>query len=284
MKYLIFLFFPLLFISCEYLQLKQEKEDRTIIASVGDVDLYHSDLEGVIPSKLNGNDSVVIAKSYINSWAKQQLLLEKAKENISEVKSNEIEALVDDYKESLYVNGYKERLINQQLDTVVKPIETLRYYKNNKQNFKLNEILIKVKFICFGKDFLDKDEVVKMFKSENREDLEELENLTINFKDYNLPDSGWITYDEFIKRIPLFANDSKEKLLNVSKFIQKEDSLGVYLVAVKEVLKRNDIAPMSYTEGNIKQLILHKRKLQLIRDIEKKLINDAIEQNNFKEY
>jgi len=280
----ILVLFPILFLSCEYLQLKSEEENKQIIASVGRVNLYQSDVEGVIPSNLSLQDSVLLTKSYVTTWAKQQLLLQKAKENVSEVNSNEIDDLVDKYRESLYVNGYKERIIKQQLDTVIKPIEFIRYYKENKENFKLNEELIKVKFVYFGKDFLDKEAVVEMFKSENMEDMEELLNLTINFKDYSLPASDWITYDGFIERIPAFSKTSKEKLLKVSKFIQKEDSLGVYLVAVTEVLERNDMAPLSYIKDNIRQLILHKRKLQLIRDIEKTLINDAIQNSNFKEY
>lgn len=276
----------LLFVSCEYLtvQTKKDTHEEPVIASVGEVNLYKSDINNIIPYGISKQDSTVLVKSYINSWAKQQLLLQKAEENISEVNSNEIDVLVKKYRESLYINGYKERLVKQQLDTIVTEDEVVNYYNQNKENFKLNEELLQIKFIYFGKDFLDKKEAIKKFKSVKEEDLEDLENLTINFKDYHLRDSTWITYDDVLKKIPPFRAEPKEKLLKISKFIQKEDSLGVYLVAVKEVLKRNDIAPLSYIESNIKQLILHKRKLELIREIEKTLINDAIKNNNFKEY
>ena len=85
-------------------------------------------------------------------------------------------------------------------------------------------------------------------------------------------------------KIPKFEENPKELLLKKTKFIQKEDSLGVYLVTVKNVLERNDIAPLNYITPTIKQMILHKRKLELIRDIEKTLINDAIQNKYFKEY
>jgi len=85
-------------------------------------------------------------------------------------------------------------------------------------------------------------------------------------------------------KIPKFSEDSRGILLKKTKFIQKEDSLGLYLVAVKNVLKRNDIAPLNYITPTIKQMILHKRKLELIRDIEKTLINDAIQNKKFKEH
>ena len=74
----------------------------------------------------------------------------------------------------------------------------------------------------------------------------------------------------------------RDKLLKKTKFLQKEDSLGVYLVAINDVLRRNDIAPKSYIKPTIKQMILHQRKLQLIRDIEKIIVKDAIQNKSFQ--
>ena len=130
MKKIIFLFLPILFLSCEYLKVETKKEEGIPVASVGDVTLYEADIKDIFPSNISLQDSLLLAKSYINSWATQQLLLQKAEENISEVNSNEINDLVKNYKESLFINGYKERLIKQQLDTIIKPFEIARYYKN----------------------------------------------------------------------------------------------------------------------------------------------------------
>lgn len=287
MRALIIAIFIIFFVSCDYLKLKPKKEnhiEKPAVASVGETKLYISDIKNVVPEGMALQDSIVLIKSYINTWAKQQLLLQKSKENITEKNSKEIDALVKKYREGLFINNYKERLIKQQLDTVVSDDKIVLYYTNNKSNFKLNEELIQLKFIYFGNDFLDKKEVIEKFKSTKEEDFEALENLTINFKDYQLRDSTWMSIDKVMLRIPPFREEPKQNLLKISKFIQKEDSLGVYLVAVKKVLKRNDIAPLSYIKNNIKALILHKRKLELIREIEKTLINDAIKNNNFKEY
>ncbi|WP_299122716.1 hypothetical protein [uncultured Tenacibaculum sp.] len=275
----------LLIVSCDLISIKREKfrEDKPI-ATVYNKNLYKKDIEDLLPKGITAKDSLVIVKGLINSWAKQQLLLAKAEENISEVNSEKIESLVNDYKKSLYINGYKERLIKQQLDTIVTEEEIDSYYQKNKENFKLNEELLQFEYIHFGKDFLDKDETVKKFKSNKEEDKEDLESYLLNFKSYRLQDSTWVTIDYLKKSIAPFQKESKENLLKISKFIQKEDSLGVYLVAVKNMLPRNATAPLTFVSSRIKQIILHKRKLELIREIEKTLINDAIQNKNFKEY
>lgn len=285
MKKYIFLIVLASLVSCDLVSFKNKKtRTEPPIATVYNKHLYKKDLQGLFPKNSSKEDSLIIVKGFINSWAKQELLYIKAEENISEVNSEQIANLVNDYKKSLYINGYKERLIKQQLDTVVTEDEITSYYQANKENFKTNETLFQFEYINFGKKFIDKKETIKKFKSGKEEDIQDLEKHLLNFKSYRLQDSTWVTFDALKKIIPPFRAETKENLLKLSKFIQKEDSLGVYLVAVNNVLKENETAPLSYVSQRIKQIILHKRKLELIRDIEKTLINDAIQNKNFKEY
>lgn len=284
-KYFAFIFMFVIIVSCQFLDI--EKKSTTLekpIATVYNFHLYKKDIINLIPKELSKKDSVLIVKSIINDWAVQQLLKKKAEENLSKKENDSYVKLVEDYKQSLLVNGYKERLIKQQLDTVVSDFEIEDYYTKNSNNFRLNEELVKIKYLHFGKDLLGEKEIVKQFKSDKYNDLIALENQELNFKAINLNDSTWIKVEDVLLKIPKFKENPRGILLKKTKFIQKEDSLGLYLVAVKDVLKRNDIAPLNYITSTIKQLILHKRKLELIRDIEKTLINDAIQNENFKEY
>ena len=274
-----------LIVSCDFISLKTESlTQHRPIATVYNKNLYKKDIEELLPKDISSKDSMLIGRGLVYSWAKNQLLLAKAEENISEVNSLEIERLVNNYKKSLYINGYKERLIKQQLDTVVQEQEIALYYGSSKENFKLKEDIIQFEYIYFGKDFLDKEEVIKNFKSSKETDREDLERYLLNFKSYRLQDDTWVPFSYLPKIIPPFQLETKLNLLKISKYIQKEDSLGVYLVAVKKRLPKNATAPLTFVSFRIKQIILHKRKLELIREIEKTLINDAIQNKNFKEY
>ena len=278
---LVYIYIIILLSSCEYINF-QEQKNSTLepIATVFNAKLYFKDIAGFFHSNISKQDSLVLAKSLINSWATQQLILKKSEENSSLETSKEINKLVKDYKESLLINNYKEVLIKQQLDTIISNQEIKNYYNLNKENFKLNEELIKIKYLYFSKDIINKKEIVELFKSDDIEDLEELEKKYLNFKTYHLNDSIWSRIDNILLKLPF----SKEKLLKKTKFIQKQDSIGLYLVAVKDVLLRNNIAPLSYIKPTIKQTILHKRKIELIREIEKIIVKDAIQNKSFKIY
>ena len=279
MKNQFYILVCILFISCDFLGLqKKDIPVRKPIASVNNNNLYTEDIKLLIPKNIEKNDSLVFTRSIINSWAVKQLLLKKAEDNNTQNDNSEINNLVKDYRQALLINGYKERLIKQQLDTLIEQQEIIDYYKLNSKNFRLNEELIKTRYLHFSNDLIDRKEVVKSFKKGTIEDLEELEIKQLTFKQMMLNDSVWTPLENVLLKIPF----SRINLLKKTKLLQKEDSLGLYLVTIKDVLLRNQIAPLSYIKPTIKQMILHQRKLQLIRDLEKIILKDAIQNKSYK--
>ena len=280
-QFSILLFIALSLSSCNYFNV-QEKVEKTseIVAIVNTEKLFKEDLKSALPTNISKEDSVVLVRSYINDWAIKQLLLKKAENNSTLEEVSEINTLVKDYKESLLINNYKEMLIKQQLDTVINDFEIEDFYLKSKDNFRLNEELVKIKYLHFDNNIINKKELETLFKSDDIEDLEALEKQQLSFKFHHLNDSIWTQLDKVLLKLPF----SKGNLLKKTKLLQKQDSIGLYLVAIKDVLIRNDTAPLSYIKPKIKQMILHKRKIELIRDIEKILVKDATKNNNFKVY
>ena len=279
MKKSIFILVFILFLSCDSIEFqKKDIITNKPIATINNKSLFKEDVASLLPKNVDTKDSIVLIRSIINSWAIQQLLLLKAEENTTKNDNSEVDKLVSEYRQALLINGYKERLIKQQLDTLIEQKEIADYYKLNSKNFRLNEELIKTRYLHFSKDLIDKKEVVQLFKKGAIEDLEALELRQLTFKMMMLNDSVWTSLENVMLKMPF----SRNNLLKKTKLFQKEDSLGLYLVAIKDVLLRNQIAPLSYIEPTIKQMILHQRKLQLIRDIEKIIVKDAIQNKNFK--
>ena len=116
------------------------------------------------------------------------------------------------------------------------------------------------------------------------EDKKELDSISIQFKSYSLNDSIWIKVSQVIDKIPVINAENKNELLKKSNFIQLKDSLGVYLMQINDVLLRNDTAPLEYVKPTIDQIVINKRKLELIKELEKDITKDAIKNNQFEIY
>ena len=261
----------------------KQSDDRKAAARVFDIVLYEEDMLKILPKGLNPEDSALFVKTYINRWAQEQLMLQKAKINLRE-DEEEINELVDQYKQDLLINRYKEAIVAQELDTLITSEDIEEFYNANKDIFKLNEELVKIRYIQYGNNVINPKEFAKLFKADDNENDRKLMEQELQLKSYNLNDSIWIRYDDVMKHISFLKDDNKDKYLRKNYAFEQEEDESTYLVKVKDVLLRNEIAPMSYTIPTIKQMILHKRKLELIRKIEETLTNDAIKNKELQIY
>ena len=57
--------------------------ERIPVAEIGKVVLYYDEMPKLIQKGINEADSAAIIQNYINKWAKRELLLQKAEENLS---------------------------------------------------------------------------------------------------------------------------------------------------------------------------------------------------------
>lgn len=278
--YIVFLcMLGFVFNSCDIFQAEQGK---TRIARVNESYLYLEDLEGLVLAGTSSKDSMAIIESYINQWATQQLLLDQAKLNLPYNTQLRFEKMVKEYERNLFTEAYKNTYITTQLDSSINKYDVQKFYKENKENFHLNNELLKVRYISLDKNFLDLDEIKTRLRNFNTEDKEELSKRSYQFKQINLNDSVWVKKDALLAEFPILKENDKE--LNKTSFIELQDSIGVYLLKVEDRLERNDIAPLSYIEPTIRQILLNSQKLELIKKLEKDITKDAIKNKKFQTY
>lgn len=254
------------------------------VARVNESFLYKNDLQNVVPEGVSGEDSLVIVSNYINKWALRLLLQSGAERNLPESKQEEFNKLVNQYKTDLYTKAYIEALVKQNLDESVSLEESQEVYEQNKESFKLNEDLLKFRYIKMPKNALNVKEVTQRFRSFDKTDQRFLDSIAVQFGAYSLNDSVWIRYSQAIQKIPVVSINNKSELLKKSNFVQLTDSLNLYLMQVNEVLAPNDYAPLEYVQPTVNQIVINKRKLEFIKQLENDIIKDANKNKQFEVY
>ncbi|WP_203296475.1 peptidyl-prolyl cis-trans isomerase [Luteirhabdus pelagi] len=279
-KFLVLIWVAVTVASCEYFTQEPEGEP---VARVNETFLYREDLSGLVPAGTSETDSTIIVNNYINRWATQRLLMDKALINLPDEQLENYHRLLKDYKTELYTEGYKNAIVAQELDSSVSENELQSFYEENKQNFRLNDELLKVRYLQVPPSFSNLGKTVEKFRRFNESDQEDLNAISIQFTRYNFNDSTWVRKNALEELLPVLK-DENAKMLNISNFQQLQDSLGVYLIYVKDRLNTNDIAPLSYVKPTIEQVLLNKRKLELIKKLEKDLTRDARNDKSFEIY
>ncbi len=279
-QFLFYLFLANTIVSCTFFKGSKE-ENKEPIARVNDVYLYKEDILVALPKNYKKRDSALLVRNYINAWAKQQLLLNKAKINLKE-ETTKINKLVNKYRQDLLVNKYREAILSQNLDTIVNRRDIDGFYLKNKDILMLKEKIIKLKFIQISKDIMNKEKIIALFKSNKKEDIDKLIVRELEFKSFYFNDSIWIKYTDVLRLLPMLQEDFKSLVKN--RYLQKEDDLDLYLIRIKDKMDRNNIAPITYVVPTIKKMILHTRKLELLKKIEKTLLIDANKKGQYEIY
>src|SRR5690606_15176602 len=245
--------------------------------------LYPEDLQGVVPAGVTGNDSIQLAKAYIEQWLRQHALLYHAQRNIT-INTARLEAQVEEYKNGLIVYEYEQALVNQKLDTVVTEKEVHDYYAGRQELFLLKQPILKASYIHLSTDAPELERVKRLFRSSAFEDQDILEKYCARYATtYSLRDTSWQYADELSKKIPL-SRVGEENYSRTGRIFEIIENNELYLIILHDSKFRDTRSPISLVYGNIRNLILNKRKIDLVDQMQKSIVADARKKNNIEIY
>lgn len=274
--------FLLSFSSCQYIKKVFTSKEQPIVR-VFDLYLYPSDLDGIVPKGTSSSDSVLLVQSYIENWIRQSVILKQASDNV-EMDNEALEQQLETYRQSLIIYSYEQELIAQNLDTNVTSNQIKKYYEENKNNFELKQSILKASYAKIPKNALKIESAKKWFNSTKEKDKIELETYCMQFSpNYSLTDTNWIYLDELSKIIPL-ERFSESSILQKNNYINFNDQEYVYLVKIKDFMYKEEVSPLAFEIENIKNIIINKRKVELINKMENDVYQKARNENDIEFY
>ena len=269
-------------VSCSYFKKENNQE---AIARAGESYLYAKELDSLVPPNTSKNDSLMIIRSYIDRWATQKLLMNAAERNLDDAKKQEFNDLSKQYKNDLYAKAYIEKMVKATVDTVITDEEIKKYYQENKENFKTNGTIVQLRYIHLVKDHPKFATIKSNFLNFKKSDVKFWKTYQMQFTSSALNDSVWVALNEVYRRLPFITPENRDKYINEGMAFEKSDTLNkIYLVKIKKVINRNQISPFEYLRPTLQQVILNRRKLALIKKIEKEITDDAIKNKEYEVY
>jgi hypothetical protein len=253
------------------------------MASVGEKILSESELSNVIPSDLAPEDSALIALEYIKKWVRQELMIQKANENLSPEQKN-LSKEIDEYRNSLIIYKYKNALLSEQLDTAVTTQQIEQYYYNNADNFRLNSNIVKGVYVKIKIGVAKPGEMKKMVADNSPEGMIALREYCLQHAEsIDVFTEKWIDFKLLRAKLPNEIENPKEMLMHTNIVEQKDDNY-YYIANIHDYQLQNGTAPIEYVSENIKNLILNKRKIEFLQQVEENVYKEGLRQNKFKIY
>ena len=112
--------------------------NNNILVQINGKSLMKTELDSLFTKKISYDDSCLIANTYIENWVKDQLLYNKAIENIKDAAW--IESEVERFRRELITSRYESDLMQENiLYTEILDEECEDFYNKNKDQFILSQ-------------------------------------------------------------------------------------------------------------------------------------------------
>tara|TARA_B100000029_G_scaffold398461_1_gene396963 strand:+ start:1696 stop:2544 length:849 start_codon:yes stop_codon:yes gene_type:complete len=256
-------------------------KDTNPIARLDEEYLYIENIEYIFNDVEGHSDSIIRLNNFVNEWAINKILRSGAKLNLSDNKLSEISSMVYDYETELLSNNYLEALINSTIKLETDSIELDELYNNNFNLFELPEDILKYAFIYLPNTNPDIGQIRAKFRRYKEKDKFLLDSISYQFISYSFEDSIWHRKSDLIKSLPIM-NNYRYNSLKKYKFFQFEDSLGLYLIKITSLLKKGEYAPKEFVSPTLEYMILNRRKINLVNEIKKEILDNAIQTNKLE--
>ena len=281
MRKLLTYLLPLLLCSCTVIS--SLVHDDQVVARVGDHKLYKSELEQFIPNMIPAADSIRLAEQYINTWATDLLYLDVAEAQLSKAELD-VSAELESFRRSLLKYRYEQRYINDRLDTLVTDEQIRQYYQEHEADFALKRPVLKVRFVDVMKDSPNKDAILKMMTSKEYSDVQRADTLAKSTALRYFDSSDvWMDAGELAR---FFGLDYTEMLSHLKgDMIRYEPAdRGDLMAAYVLDIRKSGVAPIEYCSSRIRDILMSARKHALMTSLERDLLENALESNNFVIY
>lgn len=268
--------------SCGGAGVENADPSKNPVVTVRNKTLYQSDLSEFVLQGTSKEDSIATAEAYIKMWIDDQLMYDKAKENL--LNEKEIEELVDNYRRSLIISSYQEQLLKQHFSKSISDDELRAYYDQHKDQLKLDESIIKGLFLKIPVNSPSLPIFQRWYKQTTDAAIENIEKNTLQSAvGYEYFYDRWVRLNDVMENIPYLVSDS-EQFLKTNKNLEVRDSSFVYLLNIKEFELAGNVAPYDYIKARLNEVFIEQRKADYLKKVQQDLYDKALSGEEIKFY
>lgn len=234
--------------------------------------LYRDDLDKIIPEGTSREDSTNLADGYIRKWITDVLLYENAKRNIAN--EDVVEDLVEEYRKSLTIHYYQQRLVAQRLDEPTDE-EVASFYEKHTDQFLLTENMLRGVYLKVPLASPKVDRVRAYMRKINEKSIQQIEQYSIQHAvSYDYFVDKWLYLNDVLKKMPSSIADQSAFLSN-TKYYETKDSVYTYMLNITDYQLAGSPAPLEFVQEKVRAILYNQRKIEYIKNFETELYEDA---------
>lgn len=250
--------------------------DDDVIAVVDGEELRVADVMRDMPVGITDADSVTFMRMYVDNWVLNRLKMKRAEEVLSS--SEDIDRLVEGYRQSLMMRQLDQYYIDKMLDTEITDKQIAAYYRANSAAFKLDHNMVQGVVVKVPKSFRNTSTLTTaMRNSASDGDWQELNALAEkhSLQVVNMAEQ-WVSYSDFLSNLPTERSRSYNDLISKSTVQQmSSDDANFYFIITDRALK-GEIAPLESVKEDIRRRLYAERRSEIVAEYETELKRESV--------
>lgn len=236
--------------------------------------LYVEDLRKALPTNASKDDSLLFAEHYIRNWIEDVLLLENAERNVQDDES--INQLVENYRRSLVLHKYQQKLMEQRLAYEISESEADSFYQENETQFLLEQPMLKGLYIKVPLNSKGINNVRQWYKKKDQLTIEKLEKYSLQYAvDYLYFYNHWVRSDEILDRMPVKVDNAAEYIRR-NMDVEVCDTAFCYFMHIDTFLLAGQPMPIDYARSEINEILMNMKQIDFMKQVREKLYEEAL--------
>lgn len=255
------------------------------LAKVAHRTLYLHEVERLAPEGISGDDSAAFYRLYVERWVSRQLKLGEAERIFPEEELADVEAMVEEYRQSLLIRKLDRHYVDSRIDTLFTDEAIQTYYNTHLADFRSDRTLVKGRILRLPDGEPRTKKLLALMRAPGPESRKDLEDICTK-QNFRFEDLGteWIEWDEFLSRLPALRDHDYSSLLASSDIQQMRDNHSNYYFQLTSVRRAGEALPLERVRETIRRILFNQRQGEVIRDHERELREEADERGRVKIY
>ena len=250
-------------------------KNNRVVATVDDNELKLGEILKAMPDGLTGADSVTFAKMYIDNWVLNHLKLARAEKVLTT--QEEVERLVEGYRQSLIMRQLDQYYLDEALNTEITDEEIRTHYKLYSQLFTLDHDKVKGIVVRVSKDFRNSSTLREALSEASKSGMQEITALVekhgLQMNDLTCE---WVTFSDFLSYLPTVRTRSYDNLLSKGKVQTMTADDVTFYFTITDIVQKGKKAPIESVTEDIRRMIYAERRRLIIEQYEEELKCEAM--------
>ena len=279
LNYILWTIIATVAISCSVSDNDGNKQyDEDVIAAVDGIELRIADVMRDMPAGITGADSVTFMRMYVDNWVLNHLKMKRAKEVLTS--SEDIERLVEGYRQSLMMRQLDQYYIDKMLDMEITDKQISAYYRAHSAAFRLDHNVVQGVVVKVPKSFRNTTTLTTAMKnSAKAEDWAELDAMAEKHSlSVTNMTAQWVSYSDFLSNLPTERSRTYNDLITKSTVQQMSSDDAIFYFIITDRALKGEIAPLASVESDIRRRLYAERRDEVVKEYEAELKRTSVEE------